>query len=286
MNDRSIDQLLDAWMDLGPTVAPARVAEAARHEARSTRQTASLRGWPPRRFPEMNAMVRLGVAAAIVAAAAVLGFTYFADRNVGDPDPTDSTPSPAGLLNEQEGPLEPGSAYLIDGVPGMRIIVTAPEGWVKNFISDTIWTSGSVAHVGFGTVDNLQANPCVAAEGEMDPPVGPSVSDFVAGLGRLPGLDATSSEVTVSGFPGTHVELTVTDPIDGCYRDADGGIWELPNGEFAPPPGPFARHHFWVVDVQGTRLVISAEIRSAGTLQDQADVDSIIESLHVEATSP
>ena len=42
MNDRNFDQLLDAWMDLGPTAAPDRVADAARLEARTTRQTAIL----------------------------------------------------------------------------------------------------------------------------------------------------------------------------------------------------------------------------------------------------
>jgi len=284
MTDRNLDQLLDAWIDLGPTVAPARVAEAVRLEARSTRQTASLRGWPPRRFPEMNAMVRVGVAAVVVVAAALLGFRYLADR-VGT-DEADPTPPAATLLNDLDGPLEPGAAYAIDGVPGTRIVLTAPDGWVKNFIPDVIWTSNSVASVGFGTVHNLQLNPCIAAEGEMDPPVGPSVNDLVAGLRRLPGLDTAVSQVTIAGLPATRVDLTVADPIDGCYRGATGGFWELANGELLPPPKPFARHTVWVLDVEGTRLVIFAEIRSAATTQNEADVASIIETLHIEATSP
>ena len=48
MNDSSLDQLLDAWVELGPNVAPARVADAARLEIRSTRQTAIPKWWPPR----------------------------------------------------------------------------------------------------------------------------------------------------------------------------------------------------------------------------------------------
>ena len=55
MNDRNFDQLLNAWMDLGPTTAPDRVADAARLEAAATRQLpAALSRWAPRRFPVMN----------------------------------------------------------------------------------------------------------------------------------------------------------------------------------------------------------------------------------------
>ena len=75
MNDRNLDQLLNAWMDLGPTTAPDRVADAARLEARSTRQTAIRQWWPPRRFPQMNNMAELGLAAAAVVVAALLGYS-------------------------------------------------------------------------------------------------------------------------------------------------------------------------------------------------------------------
>ena len=40
MNDRNFDQLLNAWMDLGPTTAPERVADAARLEAADHAPTA------------------------------------------------------------------------------------------------------------------------------------------------------------------------------------------------------------------------------------------------------
>jgi hypothetical protein len=293
MDERALDQLLDAWMDLGPTAAPDRVAEAARLETRSTRQTAGLRGWPPRRFPEMNNTIRFALAAAVLAGAVVLGYTYVASRNIGDQDPIALTPSPeatatpsAALLNESEGPLEPGAQYLLDSVSGMRIYITAPENWVKNFVPDVVWHSGSVVSVGFGTVGNLQASPCAAAEGEMEPPVGPSVSDLVEGLGRMPDLEMISSDVTVSGFSGTFVELTASDPIDGCLRNGDGGLWAGPGGELVQPPGPYGRTRLWIVDVDGTRLVIGAEIRSAASLGQEAQVQTIIDTLRIETTSP
>jgi len=95
MNDRNIDQLLDAWMDLGPSVAPARVAEAARLEARSTRQTATRLWWPPRRFPEMNNTAKLALGAAAVMVAALIGFGILGGTgNIGGPDVGTDEPTP------------------------------------------------------------------------------------------------------------------------------------------------------------------------------------------------
>ena len=46
MNDRTLDQVLQAWLDLGPDVAPDHLHEAVAQEARDTRQAAtSWRRW-------------------------------------------------------------------------------------------------------------------------------------------------------------------------------------------------------------------------------------------------
>src|SRR5688572_4323438 len=113
MNDRNLDQLLTAWMNLGPTTAPDRVADAARLEAASTRQTAIPMWWPPRRFPLMNTSVRLALATAVLAGAALLGYTYLVAPNVGDdativpaPAPTPA-PTPVSILTATD--LQPGT---------------------------------------------------------------------------------------------------------------------------------------------------------------------------------
>ena len=91
MNDRNFDQLLDAWMDLGPHVAPGRVGEAVRLEARSTRQMpAVLSRWGTRRYTDMNQSVRIALAAAAVVAVALIGFGFLRWQNVGSPGPSPS----------------------------------------------------------------------------------------------------------------------------------------------------------------------------------------------------
>src|SRR6187549_1032504 len=98
MNDRTFDQLLNAWLDLGPTTAPDRVADAARLEAAATRQLpAILSRWAPRRFPIMNTTAKVILATAAVVLAAALGYNYLVAPNVGSPRlfAPDSTPTPS-----------------------------------------------------------------------------------------------------------------------------------------------------------------------------------------------
>jgi hypothetical protein len=97
MNDRDIEQLLDAWIELGPNAAPARVAEAARLEARSTRQTMA------RRFFAVNTMTRVAAAAALAAVGVGVVLAFGAlGPDVGDmPTPT---PTPQATLPDISSP--------------------------------------------------------------------------------------------------------------------------------------------------------------------------------------
>ena len=69
--------------------------------------------------------------------------------------------------------------------------------------------------IAFWNVDNVHVDPCNAAAGELEPPIGPSVDDLVAALSNLPGLEATAPvDVTVGTFRGKEIELTTLDPED------------------------------------------------------------------------
>ena len=152
MNDHAFDQILNAWMDLGPTRAPERVADAARLEARSTRQMpAVLDRWAPRRFPDMNTTVRYVLAAAAVGVAAFIGFNYLVSPNFGSPGAEEPTPTPIPSATPvvlatpaplAMGPLAPGE-YIIDNVITVDIILTVPAGWQKNTAPAAVWTPSS-----------------------------------------------------------------------------------------------------------------------------------------------
>jgi hypothetical protein len=292
MTDSSLDPLLDAWMDLGPTVAPARVAEAVRLETRSTRQTASLRGWPPRRLLDMNNnTVRFALAAAVVAAAALLGYRYLVSTNVGGPtlpsQPT-STDEPGAsiaadlpVLSDQSGTLEPGT-YVVTEVEPLRLAITVPDGWIRNPAPATVWADDSSVHLWFGRVDNLYADPCDAAGAPMDSPLGPAAQDLAEALSSYAGIEAVVSNVTVSGFAGHYVELSDADPTDDRCGAASR-FWDIEEGTQLGLSGSFGTLGVWTFDVNGDRLVIAGEVRAAAASAVVEDLDTIMESLEIQA---
>jgi hypothetical protein len=88
--------------------------------------------------------------------------------------------------------------------------------------------------------------------------------------------------VTIDGHSGSFVELTATDPIDGCVRGGDGGLWTLPTGEAIGTPDPFGRTELWILEVDGTRLVIDANVRSAASLEMQDQLHTMVETLRID----
>ena len=147
-----------------------------------------------------------------------------------EPSPTTAPiePSPKSTLQniwsvEPFAPLKPGT-YVIDPDldPSTPLIVVyeVPEGWVQ-------WIGAAkpadVGHVmvSITTVTNLVRHGC-RDHSWADPPVGPSVDDLAAALADLAPFRATSppKDVTIYGYTGKHLELTVPDlPVEGLRDD-------------------------------------------------------------------
>ena len=83
-NDDFIRQL-EGYLDEyeGSTPLPSEVRDAIRAQLPSTTQRPAW--WPARRFPEMNNVMKLSLAAAAVVVAALLGYNYLVVPNVGGP---------------------------------------------------------------------------------------------------------------------------------------------------------------------------------------------------------
>ena len=199
------------------------------------------------------------------------------------------------------GPLPPG-AYFVDpdGNTFTKLRVrydVRADGWSQ-------WTGAAkfsaVGHVGVSitAVVNLVRDGCVE-HAWAAPPIGPSVDDLVAGLTTLRPFEVTSapSDVTVYGFRGKHLELTVpalpverggeglrfVDCIDGrlkswvAWFDADE-----PGDAFYGYTGPGYTEEMWILDVEGTRLMIAAERSPGSPPLDLAELDAILDSIQIE----
>ena len=194
--------------------------------------------------------------------------------------------------------LDPGTYYIDpDGDPStpLRVVYEIPvEGWSQ-------WT-GAVkfdpdgGHVGFSiaTVENLVRQGC-HNHAPADPPVGPSVDDLGTALANLAPFKVVSppEDVTIYGFSGKHLELTVPDmPVDddgfkGCV-DGNLASWMSPNG--GPPgdnafygySGPGDTDEYWILDVDGTRLMISAGGSADSPSHALAELQDILDSIRIE----
>jgi hypothetical protein len=296
MNDRSFDQLLNAWMDLGPTTAPDRVADASRLEAAATRQLpAVLSRWAPRRFPPMNSYAKVALTTAAVVLAALLGYNYLVAPNVGGPrlfapEPT-PTPSPTAInFTQHQGEgreLQPGS-YVIDYAAPVNVVITVPEQRFENFPSAWYkamydwgpWHQTNAARLGFGNVENLRVDACDPGPGWQDPPVGPTVAELVEGLNAITIMDVTQSSATIDGYSGELLDIAGVERPTGC---SDAPIlWETTQGDEILVPQAGERLRVWVLEVEGNRLVVWAGQDN----DDQAtagDLQALIDSIQIQA---
>ena len=124
----------------------------------------------------------------------------------------------------------------------------------------------------------------------LDPPVGPTVDDLVAAWANLPDFAATAAvDVTVDGYAGKQFEFTVPDGV-GCKAKVGIGqvyaLWDYTGMSNEDAPGYFAwslNLHFqiWVLDVDGTRLVIGATTLPNTSPQNRAALDEVLASIQI-----
>ena len=292
MNDRNLAQLLDAWLDAGPSVAPSRVTAAARLEIRSTRQSAVPLGWLLWRFPTMNNTVRIALVSAAVVAVAVIGFSLFRGMNVGGPDLTGPSPSPTpepAVLTD--GPLEAGT-YTTMPFPSpddaIQFTFTVPDGWTGDLRGPAVFpssgdgTSGPAgAAMALLRVAGLYDDPCQGNTGQPDIQVGPTVDDLVTALADRSAYESTAAtDVVVDGYAGKQLELLMPSDID--FATCDGGqFWVWDRAPYAQGLGN--RWQVTILDVDGTRAVILAEDFADTPTNIQTELQAIVDSVQIDA---
>lgn len=210
------------------------------------------------------------------------------------PSETDTAPTVLDMWDREPlSEIEPGTYFIdadLDPSTPLRVVYDIPaEGW-SNWIGAAKFGPGG-GHVGVSitTVVNLVTDGCrdhLAA----DPPVGPTVDDLATALSELAPFEVTSppSDVTVYGYRGKHLELTVPDiAFDRCDA-GDLRSWIAPmdtaeeGDAFYGYTGPGYREEFWILDVDGTRLMIAAGRSPGSPPEDLAELRAILDSIRIE----
>ena len=181
------------------------------------------------------------------------------------------------------GALNAGSYRITDFEP-FSITITVPAAWESLAVPAMVWSADDEkATVAYFTVDDLFADPCDPAQGYLG--VGPTVDDLAAALSTYPGITVNSgTDVTISGFSGTLLDVTSTD-VDCGGEDAF--MWTTQPGSIDDRPHPGAGSAFQqylILDVDGERLVIAVGVPSSGVRPERLDeATAIAESTVIEA---
>lgn len=237
----------------------------------------------------MSNMTRIALATAAVAILAFLGIRFLGGgTNTGGPTETPTpipTPTPVAF-SDLGGAIPPGPVIL-DGLFPLAIEFDVPTGWSGNAadeLADEVDFNrdrGDVtpAWVSFSIVDNVFPDPCHQVA--MDPPVGPTVDDLVTALTSMEGTEVGAvRDVEVDGHPGKQFDFatTVTPEDAGCDNAPWLSLWTGAAGTVAVVPGP-TNMRFTIVDVDGTRLVMSTQWWNDTQSVDVAEANAIADSI-------
>jgi hypothetical protein len=299
--DRDVTRIVRSWLEEGVTSLPDRVLDSVFDQLPATPQRRAW--WPARRLSEMNNFAKFAIAAAAVVVIAIVGINLLPrGGGVGGPSPSPtSAPFPsASPVVLRDGPL-PAGTYVIQPfaqagsdacfVPPqsgceatnddtIRFAYTVPDGWAGIGGTDFVLAAnGNSAPDGAGVGGSrgawLLSDPCQNGQ-NPDIPVGPTVDDFVNALADHPLLDVTTPvAVTLDGYSGKYVDLQVPLDISQCdvYRPWEPGLYAR---------GPGHRWHLWILDVEGTRVIVQAMDYAGTSAQHRAELQAIVDSIQIQ----
>ena len=269
--DRDTTRIVRSWLRTDEHESADRVLDAVLDQLDTTPQRPAT-WWPARRFPEMNSVAKLGLAVAAVAVAALLGFNYLVAPNIGGPnlgDAPESTPTPSP------------TSYVITNDEGVRVTLALPNDWVPGgwLVQNGRDERAELTAIQVWAVTgNSYADPCNWNETALDPPLGPRVDDLATALQNQLSRDATTSDVTLDGYAGKLVKMTV--PTDAVFRDCDSGQFRSWDGRYHQGPGQ--KDDVYIVDVEGFRLVLDVLSYPGSPAADLEKLQQMLDTIQIE----
>jgi hypothetical protein len=285
VNERHVDQLLQEWLDLGPSVAPDHVHDAVAQQARATRQAApTVRLWVTARMPSRDALARWTLAGAVVAMVAIVAISLLMPSQA----PGGRTGPSASPTPEATPRPRPSSDYLetrtltVDGTQFSFDLTRS--GW-ESYRSVLIAKSeegpqGAEAIVYWSKYPET-AN--VVACGPWANSPGNSVDYLADAVSTAPGVEVIEpiSEVAIGGQVAKHVVVIVRENL-GCdpgyffnWRAQSGGaLWQMTVvGDTLS---------VWIFDMRPTPFMVVAETNADASRWLNQEVDEIVESIRFE----
>jgi hypothetical protein len=209
----------------------------------------------------------------------------------GTDEPADATAAPtptpaAATSTTPPATAEPNTATgAFLGAEEITVTFTVPDGWSlppdRPIVALGNETDDQLFGVLFTTVSNIYEDPRRSTP--ADPPVGPTVDDLASAWADVRGIEATAvSDITVDGFHGKQIDITVPDYTDDGCSGGKFRLWQEPPANHAIwAQGPHQHNQLWILDVDGTRVMISASYFPNTSTQHRSDLTEILDSIQI-----
>ena len=318
--DPETTRIVRSWMDEGVTQLPDRVLDAVLDQLPSTPQSRAT-WWPVRRTSTVNAIVKFGLAAAVLVVAALIGINYFGGTSgVGGPAPDSSarTVEPTATQSATSDPTASSSPWT--GIPQGPFVLTGSDSPVK--VTVDIASPGWEPLPAFDAVtkDDDGLDPPESVGGALLAWAWPSGTGFdvygdacqwsttipetpattpdeiAAALAEQAVTDATTPvDVTVGGYAGKAVSVQVPMTFDvpnatrdERFADCDDNVFGFYGVEGDTGPARNAQgagqvDDLWILDVDGAIVIIDATYGPAAPADLVDELRALVESATLEA---
>ncbi len=266
---------------------------------------------------------RWPIVIAAAAAVVLVGVLVVYDGDVltpsDEPSPTvtvppTTPPRPLPLTGPNTGELEPGTYYddQVNGTPTPRIFATVGPGW-REMATDELWVmvkrstsagpSGDIGWMMFSRAVAVFSDACHPSNGYHPGPVPVTLDDLVAALTEQQGWAevTTPTDISIDGYAGKAFQRTAPTDMTDCDRvendrpriPIDDGApgyphfqsWESPDGIGGGGAEPGEIETLWVVDIDGTVVIISADLWPGPTAAAYPDFAAdVLDSIRIERT--
>jgi hypothetical protein len=287
--DPGFDPRIADWLEEDPDRAPPTILQTvlAAYPSIPQRRRWRVLGREPRMFK----FVPVAMAAAAVLVVAVLVGINFLPREggIGGPRPTSPaatpTPRPAALPSGESQPA-PGRHFT--DLQGFRYTINIPAaGWAANPTSDgtVILKDAEGADLAglfiFGAKRDLYTEPCQWRGTQTF--AGETADEFATALAGLDGFESSEpADVTISGYHGKRLRLTVPDDVD--VDACDDGQYRSYEGKYYWSSGQV--DEVLILDLDGGPHLIVATYQTGTPRATVSELTQILDSLEIEPASP
>ncbi len=187
-----------------------------------------------------------------------------------------------------KGTLAAGRYYLDDRhfTNASRLTFAVPAGWTTEEYGELYKDRDEPGEVKFITWVLTHVFSDVCQWGTLVD-AGTTVDEFVTAVIEQEGREASApTDVTLGGFPGKRIELTVPADLDtgtctnGVLRYWPGPGPDISDGDCCNPPG--GTDTVYVIDIAGNRLVAIARHYPGSSAQNRAELQGVMDSIEIE----